>query len=169
MCSPPVLPLGSAGPSTASEPSGQGRVPSGTQIGPPPSLGLSFPGRGRAVVVMSFLLPCPWKASSSHPVSLASPASSTGAWRSRTLLCSGLGTPCPSHSGDHRVSGEPHDAQASGGFHLKAPRTCLLGLPGCRGPSGPVETLQQVLGDGGQGSVLGPGQNILPKELALAP
>ena len=78
-------PFPPAGPSAAGELSAQGTVTSRTWIGHPPALGLSFPSRGRAVVVMSFLLPCPWKASSSHPVSLVSPASSTRAWQSRTF------------------------------------------------------------------------------------
>lgn len=100
-------PFPPAGPSVAGELSAQGTVTSRTWIDHLPALSLSFPSRGRAVVVMSFLLPCPWKASSSHPVSLASPASSTRAWRSRTPLCSGLCTPCPLTLGTTGSQGSP--------------------------------------------------------------
>lgn len=55
-------------------------------------------------------------------------------------LCScGVGTPRRLPSGDRRARGGPSDAQASGIFCLKAPPTCLSGLPGSSGPRGPSE------------------------------
>lgn len=50
-------------------------------------------------------------------------------------LCrSGLCIAHRPHSGDCWAPGEPRDAQASGGFCLKAPSTCFSGLPGSIGP-----------------------------------
>ena len=159
-------PFPPAGPSAAGELSAQGTVTSRTWIGHLPALGLSFPSRGRAVVVMSFLLPCPWKASSSHPVSLVSPASSTRAWQSRTPLCSGFCTPCPLTLGTTGSRGSPMMLRP---LEDSVSRLLTHASRGCQAAQG----LQDLSGPRsrcwGQGSVPGPGQNVLPKELASAP
>ena len=149
-----------AGPSAASELSAQGTVTSRTWIGHPPALGL---------------FPQPRKGSSGHELSFALSLESVQQSPSKpgvpSLLHKGLAIQdspllwalhtLPPHSGDHWVPGEPHDAQASGGFCLKAPHTCLPGLPGCTGPLGPVRTPQQVLG--GRALSWGPAKMSFPR------
>ena len=99
-----------------------GVLSSGTWAGCPPTQGLGFPGRGKAVMVTSFLSPCHGESIQQAPNKDRVPGllHKDLAIRDLPTLRSRLCTPCRPHSRDHWVPGEPHDAQASGRFCLKA-------------------------------------------------